>query len=287
MKNKLEASARKFYNNTTKRHWYIYLIIFLCVAGVIIIESVSNHLKNGRGFYKEIISQELKNEMIAKNVWNINCPVSIERLRVLTIPFFNFSGEEKLDGKLMVLDVAAERTLAIFKELHRNKFPIANMKLLTEYNGDDELSMEDNNTSAFNCRVITGGNQMSLHSYGVAIDINPLQNPYIDNEYEVGKLNVKILPPAGMQYINRAKLKPGMVENIINADNENIIDICKRNGFRNWGGDWEHPLDYQHFQVEREYAKKLASESPEDAAQLFESLTKNPNQKTNTLAMDK
>ena len=287
MKDKLITKARHFHSTTTKRHWYIYLIIFLCIAGVFVVESVTYHIKNKRGFYKHNVSLELKNEMIAKNVWNINCPIPVERLRVLTLPFFNFRGEEKLDGKLMVLDVAADRTIAIFRELHRNKFPIANMKLITEYNGDDELSMADNNTSGFNCRTIVGGNQLSLHYYGLAIDINPLQNPYIDNEYEVGKLSTKILPPAGMQYLNRAKLKPGMVENVVNSDEETVTQIFRRNGFRIWGGDWDHPLDYQHYQVEREYAKKLASETPEDAAQLFESLTKNPNQKTKTLNTDK
>lgn len=288
MKHKLIGKAKDHYSQMTKRHWYLLLIVFLSITGVLIVESVKNHVKNGRGFYKENISAELKNEMLNKNVWNINCPVAIERLRLLTIPYFNFSGQEKLDGKLIVLDVAAERTLAIFRELHRNKFPIANMKLITEYNGDDELSMEDNNTSSFNCRPITGGDQLSVHSYGLAIDINPLQNPYIDNDYEVGKHNVRVMPSAGMQYLNRTKLKPGMVENTFNDDeSETVIDVFKRNGFRVWGGNWENPLDYQHFQVDREYAKKLANDLPEDAVQLFETLTKNPNPKTNTLAVDK
>lgn len=287
MKHKLISKAKDHYNQMTKRHWYLLLIIFLCVAGVLIVESVKNHIKNGRGFYKENISPELKNEILSKNVWNINCPVTIERLRLLTIPYFDFNGQEKLDGKLIVLDVAAERVLTIFRELHRNKFPIANMKLITEYNGDDELSMEDNNTSAFNCRTITGGSQLSVHTYGLAIDINPLQNPYIDNEYEVGKQNVKVLPSAGMQYFNRTSLKPGMVENVFNSDQETVVDLFKKNGFRIWGGSWESPVDYQHFQVEREYAKKMVSDTPEDAAQLFETLTKSPNRKTNTLSTDK
>jgi len=111
---------QKHLSKATKRHWYIYLIIFLGVVSVAIVESVKNHIKNGRGFYKHNVSQELKDEMIAKNVWNINCPVPTERLRVLSVPYFNFNGEEKLDGKLMVLDIVAERTLAIFRELHRN-----------------------------------------------------------------------------------------------------------------------------------------------------------------------
>jgi hypothetical protein len=147
--------------------------------------------------------------------------------------------------------------------------------------------MDANNTSAFNCRPITGGNQLSVHAYGLAIDINPLQNPYINNEYEVGKNQIEIMPSAGMQYINRTNIKPGMVESIINEDKETVVDIFRRNGFKNWGGNWDHPLDYQHFQVDREYAKKLANDHPEESAQLFESLTQSPNPKTNTLNVDK
>jgi hypothetical protein len=273
------------YNQQTKRHWYIAVILVLVLTSVAFIDTMIKNGLNMSSFKKHSINTHLKEELIAKNVWNVNCPIDISRLRLLTISYYNFSGKEVTDGKMIVLDIVADRVLNIFKTLHKNKFPIANMKLLTEYRGDDNLSMQDNNTSGFNCRKIFNGEELSTHSYGVAIDFNPLQNPYIDNDFELGKVATKILPPEGMEYLNRTLLKPGMVENPVDPENPDykVTDLFYENGFRTWGGQWAFPVDWQHFQVEKEFIKRILSISPEEGAILFESVTKNPNPKTQTL----
>ena len=274
------------HHNITKRHWVIISIILFCVVAMSVINTIKNSQNIGHGFAKHKISKELREEMLAKNIWNSDCPIPVERLRLLTIPYYNFAGKEVMDGKMVVLDVAADRVLKVFKVLHANHFPIASIKMITEFDGDDYKSIEANNTSAFNCRKIAtpGSNELSIHSYGLAIDVNPLQNPYIENEYEVGKLSMKIYPAAGMQYMNRINIRPGMVENVVIEDrNLSVVDIFKINGFKIWGGSWDSPLDWHHFQVEREFAKKLAITSPEEGVKLFESFTSSPNAKSETL----
>jgi len=102
------------------------------------------------------------------------------------------------------------------------------------YGGDDMTSMQDDNTSAFNCRVIAGTNRLSRHAYGLAIDVNPLYNPYVKGDV--------IQPPEGAAYLDRSRDVKGMIH---------AEDICRREfmvrGW-DWGGDWESRKDYQHFE---------------------------------------
>jgi hypothetical protein len=134
---------------------------------------------------------------------------------------------------------------------------IAKAKLMNSYNGNDDASMADNNTSAFNDRKITGGGSVSLHAYGLAIDINPIQNPYLKTEKGV----TNISPPSGEDYRDRLAQRPGM--------SEPMVDIFADNGFFGWGGDWRDPMDYQHFQVGRKMAERLAAASPAKAKSMF------------------
>src|SRR5215470_19718540 len=98
----------------------------------------------------------------------------------------------------MVMDAAAESVLRIFTKLRKMRFPIAKARLINHYDGDDDASIADNNTSAFNSRNVAGTNTLSLHAYGLAIDLNPLQNPYV--QHSGGKLIFS--PPAGAAYTN-------------------------------------------------------------------------------------
>jgi hypothetical protein len=106
--------------------------------------------------------------------------------------------------------------------------------------------MEANNSSGFNCRYIEGTTKYSMHSYGMAIDINPVQNPFI--LYEDGKK--RVLPEAGKAYLDRGKSKKGMVT-------EEVISIFKGNNFAVWGGDWKTIKDYHHFEVSKELLGQL------------------------------
>lgn len=216
-------------------------------------------------FSKSYLSSEQKEIMLDKGVWRESCPVHIDRLNILNISYYDFFGIKHDDGKIIVLDVVADNVIKIFKELYKIKFPIHSLNLMDDYLGDDEKSMQANNSSGFNCRNIIGTNEWSIHAYGLAIDINPEQNPYILNRYEPGKYLLPIYPPVGMNYLNRLVQRPGMVES--------IIGIFKKNGFAIWGGEWIEPLDYHHFQLKREDAEILAKLDYKDGKEYFNQLT--------------
>lgn len=183
-------------------------------------------------------------QMCTAGVWNDQCPVSLAALRRVDIEHYNF--ENKLrKGQIIVHNKIAHAILSIFRKLAEIKFPIHSMKPIHSYNGDDNLSMEDNNSSGFNFRNILNSDLISLHSYGLAIDINPLQNPFIiihDNQ------SVEIFPKQGVGFLNRNNQRKGMVEP--------VIELFKEYGFE-WGGNWNSPIDYHHFQIPRKLAAKF------------------------------
>jgi len=196
-------------------------------------------------FTSSSVPDDIVRDMINKKIWNDTAPVQIERLRLLTISYYDFDEVVHHDGQMIVLDALSDKVISIFKELYNLKFPIAKIKLMNNYNGNDELSMRDNNSSCFIVREITGGGKPSIHSYGAAIDINPIQNPYVKPDEK----GASVLPPMGSYYLNRGKIRDGMVEP--------IVEIFKKHGFSIWGGEWNDPIDYQHFQVTREEVEKL------------------------------
>lgn len=185
------------------------------------------------------IPDKLSQDMIAKKIWQDNCPIPIDSLRLLTVSYYDFDNKPHSDGQIMMLDAISQQVINIFRELFAQKFPIAKIKLINEYNGDDELSMKDNNSSGFMCREITGGGKFSMHSYGVAIDINPVQNPYIKPLAD----KVILLPFNGGKYLNRSNIRQGMVEP--------VVDVFKKNGMNVWGGEWDDRIDWMHFHVSK------------------------------------
>jgi hypothetical protein len=207
-------------------------------------------------FTAENLPKEILEDMIAKNIYSDKCPIHYSQLQLLNLSYFGFDGSAHHDGKMIVYKGYAEQTLNIFKILFANQFPIEKIKLINDYNGSDEDSMADNNTSAFNCRLIAGSDKLSIHSYGLAIDINPMQNPYITfNDDEL-----KLSPISGKHFLNRNNIKSGMVENLLLKENKTVIEIFKENGFTVWGGEWNDPIDYHHFQVTRELCEEIAGE---------------------------
>lgn len=278
MKKKIKNILDKFLSIKLTRKESIRvtsLAIALCIILVLVFNSENK--KEEGVFTQEILSEEMKKEMLDKNIWNDSCKVPIDRLRLLTVSYINFADKTMHDGKIMVMDVAAESVLRIFKELFVSRFPIAKIKLINEYNGDDMASMNDNNTSAFNCRKITNAKSLSSHAFGLAIDINPLQNPYVENEYNVGKESINIYPAGAMEYLNRTILKPGMVENSISKSNgqkQSVVKLFKDNGFAIWGGDWEFPIDWHHFQVQKDKIAQFVEASFEEGQDIFHSMVK-------------
>ena len=151
-----------------------------------------------------------------------------------------FDGEAK-DGELVVNKAIADDVLAIFEELYKADYPIEKVRLVDEYDADDEASMSDNNSSAFNFRFISHTTRISKHGLGMAVDINTRYNPYVKTVG--GKLSIE--PANGADYVDRSKDFPYKIDH---------DDLCYKlfteHGFT-WGGDWTHSKDYQHF--ERDY----------------------------------
>lgn len=166
--------------------------------------------------------------------YHSGCPVPPEDLRLLVMSYRTFDGQNA-QGKMVVHKDWAIPVVSVFHKLYDQDLPIARMQLADDYQGSDDRSMEANNTSAFNCRSVTGRPGVwSQHSYGGAIDINPVQNPYISSRGTV-------LPSAGADYVDRSKTAPGM----IHAGDSTVQAFASIGWF--WGGAWTNTKDYQHF----------------------------------------
>lgn len=183
-------------------------------------------------FTKEEIPEEVYRR-IYNHSFRENENITLEDLNYLRITYYDFEGKKHI-GEMIVNKKIADDTLSVFKELYDIKYPINNMVLIDEYDADDEKSMKANNSSAFNYRYKTNKNELSNHALGFAIDINPLQNPYVENGIAD--------PKEGTSYINRNLNKMGMI-----LSDDECVRIFKKYGFE-WGGDWITPKDYMHFE---------------------------------------
>lgn len=149
-------------------------------------------------------------------------------LTLVDIPFLSFDGEVQ-EGQLVVHTDVAKEVQDIFRKLLGMQFPFKQIIPIVAYEWNDNVSMVANNTSAFNYRIISGTNRLSNHSYGRAIDINPVQNPYTQRDGAV-------VPPGA----HHDPTQPGTVT-------VEIADLFKSYGW-SWGGDWEGRKDWQHFE---------------------------------------
>ena len=186
-------------------------------------------------------SMELPEE-VRQRVWGVsyqeNDTVSLEELRYLRVLHMGFDGQAHI-GELIVNQLIAEDILAIMRELYRQSYPIEKMLLIDTYGAEDALSMADNNTSAFNYREIAGSSRLSKHAKGLAIDINPLYNPYVKQE---GDGQVTVSPPEGAAYADRGGDFPYKIEG-----DGLCCQLFGEYGFT-WGGSWNSVKDYQHFE---------------------------------------
>lgn len=161
------------------------------------------------------------------------CNVPLDSLRYLVLEHWDFNGRSQ-DGEMIVNAAIADDVLDIFQELYRLDYPIERIRLIDEYGADDNLSMEVNNSSAFNYRTVAGTAKLSKHSLGLAIDINPLYNPYVKGDV--------VEPASGAPYIDRSKDFPYKIDH-----NDACYKAFTRRDFT-WGGDWRSLKDYQHFE---------------------------------------
>jgi len=184
-------------------------------------------------FESGALNSELR-QKIASTTWHAGCPVSPDDLRELRVSYWDFGGRPAT-GSLVVHREAAAELASIFRELFRHGFLIERMEPVEHFGGSDDASMEANNTSAFNCRDVTGQpGEFSNHSWGRAIDINPLTNPYTKGQ--------TVLPPHGRNFLDRSRAYPGAIL----ADSF-IVRLFESRGWT-WGGRWQDRKDYQHFE---------------------------------------
>jgi len=164
--------------------------------------------------------------------------ISPEALRYVHILHYDFEGNPA-EGELICNVSIADDLLSIFYELYQNEYQIEKVHLIEDYAGEDEASMADNNTSCFNYRVVEGSTTLSKHAYGLAIDINPLYNPYITYE---GPDGFSVAPANADGYADRSAEFPYKIDK-----NDLCYQLFTEHGFT-WGGNWNSVKDYQHFQ---------------------------------------
>ena len=187
-------------------------------------------------FMQEVISDAIFARIKGKS-FKENCTTPREDLRYLRVKHYNKDGDVQ-EGELICHKDIAGVLLDIFYELYKAKYPIEHMVLVDEYEADDEASMCANNTSAFNFRHISGTSKLSSHSRGMAIDINPLYNPYVRQ----GKGGLRVSPSSSKEYVDRTKEFPYKI-----VKGDLCYRLFKKYGFI-WGGDWKNSKDYQHFE---------------------------------------
>lgn len=203
---------------------------------------------NERVFYTESFYYEPLSDNLRLYITGVSFPelsensensdISYEELRYVHILHYDFDGN-LAEGELICNTAIAQDLVEIFHELYRNEYRIEKVKLIDEYDGDDNLSMADNNTSCFNYRNVPGSTNLSKHALGRAVDVNPLYNPYITYN-EDGSEN--ILPENATDYADRSKKFPYKID-----EDDLCYKLFTEHGFV-WGGNWNSCKDYQHFQ---------------------------------------
>jgi len=236
-------------------HWFTTLIPAL-ICNALLPVSAAN--------ITEISGKDCR-AMTNMGVMSAAAPVQCDRLRQVQFDYIDFQGQQHNNGSIIVMDAVSPYIAAIFDRLHTLKFPINKAQPIRHYQGDDELSMADNNTSAFNYRPIAGKRSLSVHAYGLAIDINPKQNPFV----EFGKQgSASFKPDDGAKYANRMQFRYG--KNQRQGFAEDVVATFADNGFLYWGGFWNTPIDYQHFQVSRNMANLMSAMPADNASQFFD-----------------
>jgi D-alanyl-D-alanine carboxypeptidase len=177
------------------------------------------------------ISPALKARMKGKS-WHKGCPVPIKRLRLLRLSYHGFDGERHV-GRLVLNKDAVDAVTSALETAYEAGFKIHRMYLVDRYDAKDRRSMRADNTSAFNCRYVAGTTSWSQHAYGRAIDINPVENPYVSGDH--------VSPRKGRPYADRSRHHKGMIHR-----RGATAKAFKGAGW-GWGGNWSSAKDYQHF----------------------------------------
>lgn len=166
--------------------------------------------------------------------WREGCPVHWRDLSVITVAYWGYDGARHT-GRIVVHAGQAANVRGAFRSIYDQRFQIRRVHPVDTFGADDDRSMANNNTSAFNCRRVAGTSTWSEHAYGTAIDINPIQNPYVRGS--------TVDPPAGKDWTNRGSVTPGMI-----TDGDVVVRAFAAKGWK-WGGHWQSAKDYQHLSL--------------------------------------
>ena len=169
-----------------------------------------------------------------RHSYRTGCPVAPAELRTVRLAYWGFDGRRRI-GVLVVHRRVAADVAAVFRRLYAARFPIRRMRPVSAYGGSDDASMAADNTSAFNCRRAVGSatGAWSAHAYGLAVDVNPVENPYLAGG--------RVLPPSGRAYLDRSRARRGMA-----VAGGVLVRAFAARGWA-WGGRWRGTPDYQHF----------------------------------------
>lgn len=178
------------------------------------------------------ISSEVEREMVGCSWHDVpECP-RLSDLRLLNLSHHSFAGEVQL-GELVVAKGVADEVVHIFERIFAAGFAIERMQRVEVFAASDGVSMAANNSSAFNFRTVQGTHVLSHHALGLAIDLNPVQNPWLRGEL--------VDPPLGRAYLDRSTVRPGMI-----VPGDAVVEAFAAHGW-DWGGNWQDMRDYQHF----------------------------------------
>ena len=166
--------------------------------------------------------------------WHPGCPVSPVRLRRVRLTYWGFDHRTHT-GSVVANEDAVSDLVRVFSRLYAARFPIRRLRPIDAYGGTDERSLEADNTAAFNCRYVIGPGprRWSVHAYGKAVDVNPVENPYLEGG--------RVHPRAGRAYLDRRRVRPGMA-----VRGGLLVRAFAEVGWQ-WGGRWTGSPDYQHF----------------------------------------
>ncbi|GAA2455560.1 M15 family metallopeptidase [Actinomadura vinacea] len=169
-----------------------------------------------------------------KHSWRRGCPVAPSGLRMIEMTYWGMDKKPHANGRLVVNADAAKDLVKVFRKLYDMRYPIERMEPVDVYKGSDFDSIEANNTSAFNCRSATGSGNWSQHAFGLAIDLNPCENPYVSADGTVAHKDC-------VKFKNRKRRDPGVIH-----AGDRVVKAFASIGW-GWGGEWGGPWDYQHF----------------------------------------
>jgi hypothetical protein len=187
----------------------------------------------GTGF-RALVTDPAPRSVIGRSTWQPGCPVAAEDLAWLRLTYWGFD-QARHSGELLVNGSVATDLVDVFRQLYRARFPVESMSIARREDLDAPPTGDGNQTGSFACRPVRGGTQYSQHAYGLAVDLDPFQNPYVKGD--------RVLPELASAYVDRARVRPGM----ITPDGPAVAAFASIGW--GWGGSWSSLKDFQHFSL--------------------------------------